>query len=92
MRTTYDEGKRFAEALTATYRRTRRANTGIARIFNTYGSRMKFHDGRAVPTLIISLARALLGWSPTVDLKDGLERTIGWFAQELGSTLTQPGQ
>ena len=169
-RAPYDEGKRFAETLTATYRRTRRVNTGIARIFNTYGPRMKPHDGRAVPTLItqalqsepltvtgdgsqtrslchvddltdallcmgsadeagpinlgnpheitilelaktileltgsaspihyiptpaaaphirqpdISLARSLLGWSPTVDLKAGLGRTTEWFAQQLG--------
>ena len=46
----YDEAKRFAEALTMAYHRTHGVNTHIARIFNTYGSRMRLHDGRALPT------------------------------------------
>jgi nucleoside-diphosphate-sugar epimerase len=49
-RSVYDEAKRFAEALTFAYRRTRSANVGIARIFNTYGPRMRSDDGRIVPT------------------------------------------
>ncbi|OXM71773.1 MULTISPECIES: NAD-dependent epimerase/dehydratase family protein [Amycolatopsis] len=51
-RSVYDEAKRYAEALTAAYRRTRGVNTGIARIFNTYGPRMRPGDGRAIPTFI----------------------------------------
>jgi nucleoside-diphosphate-sugar epimerase len=49
-RSVYDEAKRFAEALTFAYRRVRSANVGVARIFNTYGPRMRSDDGRMVPT------------------------------------------
>jgi dTDP-glucose 4,6-dehydratase len=48
-RSVYDEAKRFAEAATAAYRRDRGVDTAIARIFNTYGPRMRLDDGRAVP-------------------------------------------
>ncbi len=48
----YDEAKRFAEALTMAYHRYHGVDTRIARIFNTYGPRMRIHDGRAVPTFI----------------------------------------
>src|SRR5262249_43756915 len=51
-RSMYDEGKRFAEALTTSYRDRLGANTGIARIFNCYGPRMRPNDGRAIPTFI----------------------------------------
>lgn len=164
-RSVYDEAKRFAEAATMAYRRYYSVNTTIVRIFNTYGPRMRPHDGRAVPTFIlqalagepitvaghgtqtrsvcyvddlvdgilrlldsphagpfnvgspdelpvlalaemirdlcqsespisfiarpeddpcvrqpdISLARDMLGWSPSVDVVDGLSRTIEWF-------------
>lgn len=161
----YDEAKRFAEALTMAYRRVHGVKTHIARIFNTYGPRMRLEDGRAVPTFVgqalrgedltvygdgsqtrsfcyvddlldglgrlmrsdvpdpvnvgnpdehtildiaqqiiratgsksrivlrplpqddpktrrpdIRRARTLLGWEPTVDLAEGLRRTIAWF-------------
>ncbi len=161
----YDEAKRYAEALTMAYRRTHEVNTGIVRIFNTYGPRMRPNDGRAIPTFIrqalrgepltvagdgsqtrsvcyvddliagilalvrsplpgpvnignpyeltvlelakrivalsgssseivfidrpqddpsvrqpdITLATSQLGWQPTVQLDEGLERTISWF-------------
>jgi dTDP-glucose 4,6-dehydratase len=52
----YDEAKRYAEALTMAYLRQQGVNTCIARIFNTYGGRMRPNDGRAVPTF---LAQAL---------------------------------
>jgi dTDP-glucose 4,6-dehydratase len=164
-RSVYDEAKRFAEAATMAYRRYYSVDTAIVRIFNTYGPRMRPHDGRAVPTFIlqalagepitvagdgtqtrsvcyvddlvdgilrllesphagplnvgspdelpvlalaemirdlcqsespisfiarpeddpcvrqpdISLARNILGWSPSVDVIDGLSRTIEWF-------------
>jgi dTDP-glucose 4,6-dehydratase len=164
-RSVYDEAKRFAEAATVAYRRYYSVDTAIVRIFNTYGPRMRPHDGRAVPTFIlqalagepitvagdgtqtrsvcyvddlvdgilrllesphagpinvgspdelpvlalaemirdlcqsespisfiarpeddpcvrqpdISLARNMLGWSPSVDVTDGLSRTIEWF-------------
>jgi dTDP-glucose 4,6-dehydratase len=161
----YDEAKRFAEAATMAYRRSRGVDTAIVRIFNTHGPRMRPDDGRAVPTFIrqalagepltvagdgrqtrsiqyvddlvegcvrllrsdlagpvnignpqevsitelaglvgaltgsdgpvvhvprpeddptvrrpdITLAQTALGWSPRVDLADGLRRTIDWF-------------
>ncbi len=49
-RAVYDEAKRFAEAITTAYRRHRRLEVRIARIFNTYGPRMRLDDGRVVPT------------------------------------------
>jgi dTDP-glucose 4,6-dehydratase len=58
-RSVYDEAKRFAEAITAAYRRTGRANTGIARIFNTYGPGMRQDDGRVVPTFACQALRGL---------------------------------
>src|SRR4051794_2919964 len=48
----YDEAKRYAEALTMAYHRQQGVDTGIARIFNTYGARMRPHDGRAIPTFL----------------------------------------
>lgn len=48
----YDEAKRFAEALTMAYHRVHGLDTKIVRIFNTYGPRMRAHDGRAVPEFI----------------------------------------
>lgn len=169
-RSMYDESKRYAEALTVAYRNKHGVNTGIARIFNTYGPRMRENDGRAVPTFVaqslrglpvtvagdgsqtrsvcyvddlvegvvrlmrsdvagpvnignphemsvlelaqlvvdlcgadvpitfvarpgddptvrqpdIRLAREELGWEPRVSVREGLVRTIDWFADELG--------
>ena len=48
----YDEAKRYAEAMTMAYYRQQGVNTHIVRIFNTYGPRMRPHDGRAIPTFI----------------------------------------
>ncbi len=48
----YDEAKRFAEALTMAYHRYHKMHTKIARIFNSYGPRMRKDDGRVVPTFI----------------------------------------
>ena len=165
----YDEAKRYAEALTMAYHRQQGVDTAIVRIFNTYGSRMRPYDGRAVPTFLrqalanrpltvfgdgsqtrsfcyvsdllrgvialaesdwhapvnignpdefsllelaeivteltgssseivhealpvddprqrqpdITLARELLGWSPEISLREGLERTIEQFGGEL---------
>jgi dTDP-glucose 4,6-dehydratase len=164
----YDEAKRYAEALTMAYHRQQGVDTAIVRIFNTYGSKMRPHDGRAVPTFLrqalqdrpitvfgdgsqtrsfcyvddeirglialadsgyhmpvnignpdeftllelaetvievtgarseivfealpiddpqvrqpdISLAREILGWEPTVDLREGLRRTIQQAGKE----------
>ncbi len=164
-RSCYDESKRYAEALTMAYHRVHGLRTTIARIFNTYGPRMKLDDGRVVPSFLdqalhgrpltvygdgsqtrsfcyvsdmveglcrlmmsderypvnlgnpqeltilefaeriqrltgtttgiefrdlpvddpkqrqpdISKARAVLGWSPRVELEDGLQRTVAYF-------------
>src|SRR5262245_49217808 len=57
-RSVYDEAKRFAEALTTAYRTARGVDTGIVRIFNTYGPRMSAGDGRIVTNFI---SQALTG-------------------------------
>jgi dTDP-glucose 4,6-dehydratase len=166
----YDEAKRFAEAMTVAYHRYHGVDAKIARIFNTYGPRMRIRDGRAIPAFIsqalrgepltvfgegkqtrsfcyvsdlveglyrlltsthnrpvnlgnpvemtilelaeailkktgskspiehqplpeddpkvrqpdITLARTLLGWSPTVSLDEGLTATVLYFRQKLG--------
>jgi dTDP-glucose 4,6-dehydratase len=59
----YDEAKRYAEALTMAYHRQQGVDTGIVRIFNTFGPRMRPNDGRAVPTF---LRQALLDRPLTV--------------------------
>ena len=59
----YDEAKRFAEAITMAYHRYHGIDTRIARIFNTYGPRMRMHDGRVVPAF---LCQALKGEALTV--------------------------
>jgi dTDP-glucose 4,6-dehydratase len=164
----YDEAKRYAEALTMAYHRQQGVDTAIVRIFNTFGPKMRPHDGRAIPTFLrqalqdrpitvfgdgsqtrsfcyvddeirglialaesdyhmpvnignpdeftllelaeavievtgssseivfealptddpqvrqpdITLAREILGWEPTVDLKEGLRRTIEQAGKE----------
>jgi dTDP-glucose 4,6-dehydratase len=86
-RSCYDESKRFAEAITMAYHRKHGLPTNIARIFNTYGPRMKLDDGRVVPALV---DQALRGAPMTVfgngsqtrsfcyvsDLVDGLFRLM----------------
>ena len=52
-RSVYDEAKRFSEALTAAYRRTKGVDTRIVRVFNTYGPRMQVDDGRVVSNFIV---------------------------------------
>jgi dTDP-glucose 4,6-dehydratase len=62
-RAVYDEAKRFAEAITMAYRRYEKVDVRIARIFNTYGPRMRLDDGRVVPNFV---AQALRGGPITV--------------------------
>ena len=176
-RSQYDEGKRFAEALSAAYHRTYGTPIRMARIFNTYGPRMQPGEGRAVPTFVeqalaghpltihgdgsqtrsfcyvsdlveglyrlalsdvegpvnlgnpderpvrelaeliieltgstspiehvprppddpgrrrpdITRAREVLGWEPTVELRDGLERTVAWARQGSGRGASGSG-
>ncbi|HOT27567.1 MAG TPA: SDR family oxidoreductase [Candidatus Ozemobacteraceae bacterium] len=56
-RSCYDEAKRFAEALTVTYRDYHKVDVRIIRIFNTYGPRMRLNDGRVVPAFISQVLR-----------------------------------
>ncbi|MFY1686084.1 GDP-mannose 4,6-dehydratase [Micromonospora sp. WMMD730] len=63
VRSVYDEAKRFSEAATMGYHRSRGLDAAIVRIFNTYGPRMRPDDGRAIPTFI---SQALRGEPITV--------------------------
>ncbi len=65
----YDEAKRFAEAITMAYHNAHGVDTRIVRIFNTYGPRMRLHDGRVVPTMIY---QALKG-EPLTVFGDGMQ-------------------
>ena len=56
-RSVYDEAKRFAEALTMAYHRTRGTDVGIVRIFNTYGPRLRPDDGRVVSNFLVQALR-----------------------------------
>jgi dTDP-glucose 4,6-dehydratase len=56
-RSVYDEAKRYAEALTASYRRQHLVDAAIVRIFNTYGPRMRADDGRVVTTFLAQADR-----------------------------------
>ena len=57
LRGVYDEAKRFAEAITMAYHRYHNVDTRIARIFNTFGPRMRVDDGRAIPNFIMQALR-----------------------------------
>ena len=57
VRGVYDEAKRFAEAMTLAYHRAHGVDTRIVRIFNTYGSRMRLNDGRALPNFVCQAIR-----------------------------------
>lgn len=66
-RSVYDEAKRFGEALTTAHADAEGTDTGIVRLFNTYGPRMRGHDGRAVPTFV----RQALDGEPLTVTGDG---------------------
>jgi dTDP-glucose 4,6-dehydratase len=72
-RSVYDESKRFAEALTMAYRNERGVDTGIVRIFNTFGPRMRVDDGRAIPAF---MSQALAGRPLTVAGDGGQTRSL----------------
>jgi len=78
-RSVYDEAKRFAEALTMAYHRFHGIDTGIVRIFNTYGPRMQIDDGRVVPNFI---KQALLG-EPLTIYGDGLQTRSFCYVDDL---------
>lgn len=75
----YDEAKRFAEAMVMAYHRAHGVDTGIVRIFNTYGPRMRANDGRVVPTFIV---QALAGEPMTV-FGDGSQTRSFCFVTDL---------
>ncbi len=75
----YDEAKRYAEALTMAYRRTHSVDTGIVRIFNTYGPRMRPNDGRAIPTFI----RQALRGEPLTVAGDGSQTRSVCYVDDL---------
>lgn len=82
-RSVYDESKRFGEALTAGYRRALGTDTGIVRIFNTYGPRMREHDGRVVPTFI----RQALAGEPLTVAGDGSQTRSLCYVDDLVAGL-----
>jgi dTDP-glucose 4,6-dehydratase len=76
----YDEAKRYAEALTMAYHRQQGVDTTIVRIFNTYGARMRPHDGRAVPTFL----RQALANRPITVFGDGSQtRSFCYVSDEI---------
>lgn len=79
IRSVYDEAKRYAEALTMAYSRARGVNTGIVRIFNTYGPRMRPDDGRVVSNFI---NQALVG-EPLTIYGDGSQTRSYCYVDDL---------
>jgi dTDP-glucose 4,6-dehydratase len=75
----YDEAKRYAEALTMAYHRQQGVDTAIIRIFNTYGPRMRPHDGRAIPTFL----RQALADRPITVFGDGSQTRSFCFVDDL---------
>jgi len=75
----YDEAKRYAEALTMAYHRQQGVDTCIARIFNTYGPRMRPHDGRAIPTFM----RQALENKPLTVFGDGSQTRSFCYVDDL---------
>ena len=75
----YDEAKRYAEAMTMAYHRQQGVDTCIARIFNTYGPRMRPHDGRAVPTFV----RQALEGKPVTVFGDGSQTRSFCYVDDL---------
>src|SRR6187455_61910 len=75
----YDEAKRYAEALVMAYHRQQGVDTCIARIFNTYGPRMRPHDGRAIPTFI----RQALENKPLTVFGDGSQTRSFCYVSDL---------
>jgi dTDP-glucose 4,6-dehydratase len=75
----YDEAKRYSEALTMAYHRQQGVDTAIVRIFNTYGPRMRPHDGRAIPTFV----RQALASQPLTVFGDGSQTRSFCYVDDL---------
>ncbi len=94
-RACYNEGKRFAETLTITYRDAYRLNTSIARIFGTYGPKMLQHSGRQIPDFIesavdnkdITIAGAKEILHSYCYVKDIVEGLISLMASEISAPV-----
>jgi len=75
----YDEAKRYVEALTMAYHNQQGVDTAIVRIFNTYGPRMRSHDGRAIPTFV----RQALENEPLTAFGDGSQTRSFCYVDDL---------
>src|SRR5688500_18817171 len=75
----YDEAKRYAEAMTMAYHTQQGVDTAIARIFNSYGPRMRPHDGRAIPTFV----RQALENAPLTVFGDGSQTRSFCYVDDL---------
>jgi dTDP-glucose 4,6-dehydratase len=75
----YDEAKRYAEAMTMAYHRQQGVDTCIARIFNSYGPKMRPHDGRAIPTFV----RQALAGEPLTVFGDGSQTRSFCYVDDL---------
>ena len=75
----YDEAKRYGEALTMAYHGAQGVDTAIVRIFNTYGPRMRPHDGRAIPTFV----RQALAGEPLTVFGDGSQTRSFCYVDDL---------
>jgi dTDP-glucose 4,6-dehydratase len=84
-RSVYDEAKRFGEALTTAHARVHGTNAGIVRLFNTYGPRMRTHDGRVVPTFV---CQALAGEPLTVAGDGSQTRSLCYVDDTVDGILT----
>ncbi|MBS1509006.1 MAG: SDR family oxidoreductase [Bacteroidetes bacterium] len=81
----YDEAKRFQEAITMAYHTYHKVNTGIVRIFNTYGPRMRLNDGRVLPAFV---GQALRGENLTV-FGDGSQTRSFCYVDDLVEGITR---
>ncbi|HSE07812.1 MAG TPA: UDP-glucuronic acid decarboxylase family protein [Nocardioidaceae bacterium] len=84
-RSVYDEAKRFAEACTMAHRRSQGVDTGIVRIFNTFGPRMRPDDGRVIPTFI----RQALEGEPLTVAGDGSQTRSLCYVDDLVEALVR---
>lgn len=81
----YDESKRFSEAMTMAYHRAHNLQTRIARIFNTYGPRMRLNDGRVVPNFVCQALRA----EPLTIYDDGSRTRSFCYVSDLAEGLVR---
>ena len=84
-RSVYDEAKRYAEALTMAFHRSRGVETRIVRIFNTYGPRMRAADGRVIPTFL----RQALAGEPLTLFGDGAQTRSFCYVSDLVDGLVR---